>query len=227
MATNGEEHVLRHLAESARVIFDVGANHGSWARTATAICPTAQTHCFEAAEPVRASLRSALDGHPRIVVADRGLGESGGAVSLKYYPDDDRLSSVVDYPHPRPATWRTELLERGDDYLERNGITQVDLLKIDTEGSELQVLRGFRRSLEADRIRAVQFEYGYAAIYSGGLLYRMYELLEPLGFAIGRVHPKGVDFRSYSMFDERFFGPNYLAVRRGEWAVPSACARAT
>ncbi|WP_158939606.1 FkbM family methyltransferase [Streptomyces sp. NRRL S-87] len=222
-ATNGEAHVLRCLARatgadhrSSRgpVLFDVGANRGAWAVTALDACPGARVHCFELVRPVRRRLHRLAAERSGIVVAEAGLADRPGVRRVKYYPACDELSSLYDYPHEARSEWRDEPVLRGDDYLSAHGIDGVDLLKIDTEGAELEVLAGFRQALGAGRVAAVQFEYGYSAILSGSLLYRSYDLLGPLGYRLGRILPQRVDFRPYTLFDERFFGPNFLAVHR-------------
>ena len=58
-------------------------------------------------------------------------------------------------------TTRTIETVKGDDFLSENHINKIDLLKIDTEGSEMEVLKGFEKSIDNKIIRAVQFEYGY------------------------------------------------------------------
>ncbi|MFF3315086.1 FkbM family methyltransferase [Streptomyces sp. NPDC003035] len=220
-ATNGEERVLRclsraggpvHQRSGGPVLFDVGANRGAWALTALDACPGATVHCFELVLPVRRRLHRLAAERTGIVVAEAGLADRSGTRRVKYYPGRDELSSLYDYPHDAYFEWRQEPVLRGDDYLTAHGIETVDLLKIDTEGAELEVLKGFQQALRDGRVAAVQFEYGYAAILSGSLLYRLYDLLSPLGYRVGKIMPRRVDFRPYTLFDERFFGPNLLAV---------------
>jgi FkbM family methyltransferase len=213
-ATNGELRVLRRLASDARVLLDVGAHDGTWALTAAQACPEAVIHCLEIASPTRALLRERVGHHPRIVVADHGLLDAPGIARVKYYRGNDRLSSVVDYPHGVTGDWREERVETGDRYLAQAGLDHVDLLKVDAEGADLRVLHGFHAALDDGRVRAVQFEYGFAGVLSGALLERFYALLEPRGYVIGQVLPRRVQFRPYRLSDERFFGPNFLAVRR-------------
>ena len=55
------------------------------------------------------------------------------------------------------VTIRTETL---DGFLAREKVAQIDFLKIDTEGSEFDVLRGANAALAAGRIKLIQFEYG-------------------------------------------------------------------
>jgi hypothetical protein len=45
-----------------------------------------------------------------------------------------------------------------DDFLERHGIQQVDILKIDVQGAEMAVLRGGEKALDAGRIKVIFFE---------------------------------------------------------------------
>lgn len=220
-ATNGEARVLRCLSplgtteqqRSGRlVLFDVGASRGAWALTALDACPGATVHCFELALPARRRLQSLAAERTGIVVAEAGLGDRSGTRRVKYYPSHEELSSLYDYPHDACFEWRQEPVLRGDDYLRSHGIETVDLLKVDAEGAELEILTGFEKALHGGRVAAIQFEYGYAAILSGSLLYRLYSLLSPLGYTIGRIFPRRVEFRPYTLFDEKFFGPNFLAV---------------
>ena len=47
-----------------------------------------------------------------------------------------------------------------------------------------------------------------------GRIGRLHELLGSHGYAVGKIYPDYVEFRDYSLDDEDFVGPNYLAVRR-------------
>ncbi len=93
---------------------------------------------------------------------------------------------------------------------ERN-IAKIDLLKIDTEGAEHLVLRGFGDNLSPDRIPVIQFEYGLINISAKFLLRDFYAFFEARGYQVGKLMPAGVRFRSYQFEDEDFIGPNYVA----------------
>jgi FkbM family methyltransferase len=214
--TNGESRLLDLLGPGAELLLDVGACLGDWAFEAVRRAPSAEVHCFEIVSPTRRRLETRMRDEPRIRVVPAGLAEGEGQTRVKYYATRPGWSSIYDYPHDAPSVWLDEAVMTGDSYLEKIGDPPVDLLKLDTEGSELAILMGFRKALSAGRVRVVQFEYGYAAVLSHGLLRDFYALLEPLGYRIGRLGRAGVDFRSYSLRDENFFGPNMVAIRASE-----------
>lgn len=86
-----------------------------------------------------------------------GLSDSNG--KMTYYPKfqsfvDRKESMGLDDPLGRVYLD----LKRADDYLQSKGISKVDFLKVDTEGYELRVLKGFGYKLST--VRFIQFEYG-------------------------------------------------------------------
>jgi hypothetical protein len=103
----------------------------------------------------------------------------------------------------------------GDAYCEAREIARIDLLKIDTEGSELLVLEGLNGMLSRERIDVIQFEYSRINVLSKYLLKDFYGLLDESRYAIGKLFPDHVAFKRYELVDETFMGPNYVAVRRG------------
>jgi FkbM family methyltransferase len=216
ITTNGETRLLDLLGPDADLILDVGACVGDWALEAARRAPSAEIHCFEIVSPTRRTLETRTRNEPRIHVVPTGLAESEGRARVKYYEARPGWSSVYDYPHDAPSVWLEETVTTGDSYLEEIGNPSVDLLKVDAEGAELAILRGFRKALSSGSVRVIQFEYGYAAVLSHGLLRDFYALLDPLGYKIGRLGRVGVDFHPYSLGNENFFGPNMVAIRASE-----------
>jgi FkbM family methyltransferase len=208
--TNCELRVLERMADRLDTVIDVGANHGQWSRLALMVSPGVRVCCSEIVSSTRAKLRAAL---PQATVVDYGLSDRSATVEVKHYLADDRLSSLYDYPHPLRAVLLREEVRTGDELLAAEKIERVDLLKVDAEGADLAVLRGFSQALAEGRINAVQFEYGYACVLARSFLLDFYELLEPRGFQLGRVGRRGVEFMPYRLERENFFGPNFLAVR--------------
>jgi FkbM family methyltransferase len=215
---NGEFWVLRTLAtDKMQCIFDVGANEGHWVTGAAPLFPLATFHCFEIVPDTARKLNERTRPlRDRVHVNAVGLSDTKGMLDVRIYPGFSENASAVDYEHVGMTSEIQECkVVTGDTYCEEHAVTSVDLLKIDTEGLDLQVLRGFDHMLTSGAIDVVQFEYGFGNISSRSLLADFYAYLSEQGFVVGKIWPKEVDFRDYDLrTDEDFRGPNYLAVRR-------------
>jgi FkbM family methyltransferase len=215
-ATNGEHYLLRTLAsDQMDCVFDVGANVGRWALAAHEMCPSATIHAFELVPQIFDLLQQNTAAVPSIVANNVGLADSEGPVAVKFFHEDPELSSLIDVPYDRVSVWVPSSTVTGDAYCERHGIDRVNLLKIDTEGSELLVLRGLGGVLSRSGIDVIQFEYSRLNIVRRFLLKDFYEVLGESQYAIGKLFPNHVAFKPYELIDETFMGPNYVAVRRG------------
>ncbi|MCZ4316093.1 FkbM family methyltransferase [Comamonadaceae bacterium G21597-S1] len=226
--SNGEALVLRRLAPfEPRVIVDAGANVGDWSLAAHACCAQAQLHAFEISPPTFETLRSRLAGRARVQLHNLGLSDAPGEVTLHHYDQAPALTTVTDYPHPYASQALRARVVRGDDFLEQLGVSHVDLLKIDVEGMEDKVLRGFERLLRERAVDLVQFEYGRVNIISHFLLSDFHALFQSYGYRVGKLYPDGVEWRAYTLADEDFRGPNYLACRedRADLLQALSCAR--
>ncbi len=217
-ARNGELRVLRLLGEAdMRCVFDVGANVGNWVTSAAALLPQASFHCFEIVpETARRLAEHTAHLGDRVHVNAVGLGEAPATVQMSINPDFLEGATATGLQHPGlPVDVQPGEVITGDAYCREHAITHIDLLKIDTEGLDLQVLKGFDALLGGGAVDVVQFEYGLANIPVRALLADFYAFLGERDFVVGKIWPHDIAFRDYNpRTDEDFRGPNYLAVRR-------------
>jgi FkbM family methyltransferase len=214
---NGESRVLHRIAaHGASCIFDVGANIGDWSAAAAAAAPNADVHAFEIISDTAQRLqeRVARAGLTRVTVNELGLSDQDGTIEVAYLPEFSEGSSAAIIQPVGTSELRLCHVQTGDEYCRAHGINHIDFLKLDVEGHEAKVLKGFGAMLSEQKVDAVQFEYGYVNAAVRFLLGDFYELFESYGYAVGKIYPDGVDFRDYDPWrDEDFRGPNYLAVR--------------
>jgi FkbM family methyltransferase len=217
-AISGEDWLLNKLkTTSINTIFDVGANQGEWTRMANEVFPSADIHAFEIIPEVyRKFINNGLL-NPKITPNGFGLAEKIGTTCMKYCADNDRLSTYLEMLSPGTIEnmsfqWRECIVVTGDAYMKQHQIEFVDFLKIDVEGGEHLVMKGFTEALAVGKVGCIQFEYGTANIVARWLLVDMYELLTPLGYELGRLCPNSVEFKPYELTDEDFYGPNFVAV---------------
>lgn len=217
---NGEAALLQRLAPfRPRVLFDVGANEGEWSIAACASLPDVHVHAFEIVPAMAAVLRERVAGlSTRIIVNPVGLSDTADSITIYRTADDStKTSSLRISPEhttttgPKPVISEQADVRTGDAYLAEHGIDRIDLLKIDVEGAEEAVLRGFVRAFAEQRITLVQFEYGWVNAHNGFRLKDAYAFFEERGFVLGKLYPEGVAFKPYAYADEDFVGPNYVA----------------
>jgi hypothetical protein len=90
---------------------------------------------------------------------------------------------------------------------------QLDIVKIDVEGHELAVLRGFGRALAATRV--VQFEFGGCNIDTRTYFRDFWYFFTDEGFDLYRITPIGAErIHRYRESEEAFTVTNFIAVNR-------------
>ena len=214
---NGEFWLLSKLASlPLSCFFDAGANVGEWTVAVKKFFPSAAVHSFEIHPQTFVTLSESAAGLSGVKLVNHGLSDFSGELKMHCFAESSGLTSAVDFPHPESFKHGTILASviTGDSYVSQNGIDHIDFLKIDVEGMEDKVLRGFEETVCRGAIDMIQFEYGLVNIVTHFLLRDFYEYLESRGYIIGKIYPGYVDFKPYALSSEDFRGPNYLAVLR-------------
>jgi FkbM family methyltransferase len=212
-ASNGEEMVLRSLAGAPlATVFDVGANFGDWSLLAHRLLPAARIYAFELSPPTFEQLRQNTRDCGAIQAVNLGLSDRDGETTFYHYPDKPGETSLIAHPFQTSGFELKGQLRVGDEFCTEHGIQKIDLLKIDVEGAESFVLRGFEKMLTSGRISMIQFEYEKLNTISKFLLRDFYALLGGHGYTLGKIFPTYVDFRDYAFEHELLWGSNYLAV---------------
>ena len=207
---NGERDVLaRTVRGAAPVLFDVGANVGDWTEMARGVFPGAAIHAFELNPATVARLAPRFANAPGVRVHSFGLAAVAGEVNFFAYEGEASVLSGLRVPlhSHQPHQIKKATVRTGDEVCREFGVTQIDFLKVDAEGADYEVLAGFSAMLAAQKIAAIQFEHE-----GGRYLRDFYDLLEPKGYALGKLYANYVDFRRHTADLEHFLGPNYLAI---------------
>lgn len=187
------------LAQSAKTIFDIGANVGLYSLLAARTNPSAQIHAFEPTAAVNEILRTniALNGFNNITVNNCGIGSDSGEGLLRECRGMDYTNEGMNYIakdnlHSQP-TDRAVILVSLDDYCRSNGIDRIDLLKMDIEGGEYDALCGAKNLLEGKSVGCLFVEFmGWAAKRSNHSTADLKDLLLEAGYFLYRLGKNGL-----------------------------------
>ena len=221
LTVNGESAlqrwILRFSAPGQQIqVADVGANVGRWSQLMLAAAAHAgrdgdlRLHAFEPDPDAFGRLATALDGSSASL-SDNALSDRNGISPFHVVAPGAGTNSLYRVPGSGTAE-RSVVTITLDRYAAQAGVTRFALVKIDAEGHDLAVLRGARGLLAAHRIMVAQFEYNHRWILGRFFLRDAFEFLAPLGYRIGKLTPRGVEF--YPGWDpdlETFVEGNYVA----------------
>lgn len=203
------------------VLFDVGSNRGQFLQAFLDAGGHAAVHAFEPADHLASAVRASF---PEVTVSAVALGAAEGSAVLAGPAASSGLLSLLDrmdtpVVHRDQAGFSTEVrITTLESYCTERSIDHIDYLKIDTEGSEMDVLQGAGGMLEPRTIRAVQFEFSSAEMCARVFFHDFWELFTERGYRLNRLAPGGrlIPIAHYYEDLEYFRGAtNYLALPPG------------
>lgn len=177
-----------------RTIFDIGAYHGDSTASYRALFPEAHVHCLEPSVDSADIVRKRFHDDDLVTCHAIAAGEVAGVADL--YRSSFGASNSLLAPASRagdhvPAhLMATVGLDRVpcttvDELRAAEGIERIGILKIDTQGADLAVLRGARAALAEQRIDAIYVELLFVALYAGQCdHHQVCALLDAHGYAL-------------------------------------------
>jgi len=155
-------HKIRY--PSLDILFDVGANVGQtwhWFRHHQ---PKAGIYCFEPVQSAFEQLQKRVGGDSHCVTVNKALGDEPGEKRIRLFEAEMTVLNSLreDVMNNNPGA-REELIaiDTLDNYCANNQIAKIDLLKIDTEGFELNVLKGAKEMMKQGNISFIYCETGF------------------------------------------------------------------
>lgn len=173
---SGERYLIttilpKLIKTDSPLFFDVGANVGNYSLTLLDYFPKAFIHAFEP-HPSNYSHLAERMPSSKVRTHNIALGEICGQMTLYDRTDCDGSEhaslheTVISEIHKQEIVTCEVAVETLDHFIEREGISHIDFIKIDTEGNELAVLQGASKLLEKGNIGCIQFEFNEMNIVS-------------------------------------------------------------
>ncbi len=146
----------------ARVIFDVGANVGQSASLMSARFPESEIYSFEPSADTYQQLQRNVQQYDRVHCIQLALGASKKIAQMALDGSSDR-SFLIDestQESPKDVSSESVQVDTLDSFCSAKKIDRINFLKIDTEGGDLDVLKGAAMLLKEHRVDIVEVEAG-------------------------------------------------------------------
>jgi FkbM family methyltransferase len=218
-ALSGEQSFLSNFIPKAKnpVVLDIGAYHGDYARLVRRFNPTAEIYCFEP-HPHSFKVLQRAEQECGLMAFQLACGSERGRAQLydSAIENGSKLASCYrEVVEPRVSDISAHPVDvvTIDDFVAAHRIREVELMKVDVEGGELNVLLGAQGLIKERRIKAIQFEVGGYYPVRRIWMRDFYNLLT--GYSFYRLLPKSLlplgPYRA--PIYERFLFHNVVALR--------------
>lgn len=151
-----------------QTVLDVGAHEGETSLHYAAAIPSAKVFAFEPVRANYAKLRKNVRGVSRITCVNQAVGSVAGSALIRYGGSSQTHSLSHALKRSSSDTLHSETIQVTtlDSFCALAHIDHVDLLKTDTEGFDLEVLKGAKGLLQNKQI---DFVYSEASFVDDGL----------------------------------------------------------
>ena len=159
-------HDIQRLTKSNNIctIFDVGANIGDTVENYSSRFPSAKFFAFELISHTFNILRSRCVSISNTFIYKTAIGQQLSKVEVHYQDSNQHNSLSKDMNLPCPNMEQSEIVtvETINSFCKENNISSIDLLKIDTEGYELEVLKGASNLLKSASVKFIYIESSFS-----------------------------------------------------------------
>lgn len=178
-----------------RTIIDAGANKGQFTVAARNLLRPEQIHAFEPLPDMGAELAHRCKAYPEVVVHHMALGATDGEAALhvnRHHQSSSllplRARHLAAFPDARELNDVVVKIGRLDEALAGEPLAPPVLLKIDTQGSEADVLAGATGMLH--HVDCIVLETSFTPLYEGERVFReILTIMEGVSFEF--VRPVG------------------------------------
>ena len=179
---------MRKLAATQRpLVFDIGANRGQTIEHFRSAFARPVIHAFEPGLETFAELQRRWTGDPDLHLNNIALGARQES-RMFLHTEPDNMSSFLE---PSVDAWG-EIRDRYpvevmtvDHYCAAHGIERIDILKSDTQGFDLEVIKGAQRMIDNRAIHLIFMEITFSDMYKGLPRFdEIYAYVASRGFAL-------------------------------------------
>jgi FkbM family methyltransferase len=219
-ANSGEVGALKFVRGAlgrsrSLMLFDVGANDGEYLHHALRIFGSQVTaYSFEPQSASYERLQGRFASDSRVKLRKAAVGREVGIADLFFDKNGETTASLhrnIIQGHPNSEAVH---LTTVDQICSEDAIDHIDLLKIDTEGHEVEVLLGASAMIEAGRISSVQLEFGDPFLCTQYHFLDLWKLLSPR-YTVYRILRHGlVEVPYYSPDLELYKVANFLCMQK-------------
>jgi len=209
---------IKDYIHDSDVIFDVGAAKGDWTNEVLKRHTPLAVHLFEPIPSICNMLYKRYDSDKRIIINCCAVSNIKSIKNFCIYPEYLNMSSIYQRRmevekkvkiHPNFIDVYALSL---DEYCREKEINIIDFLKIDTEGSEYDILKGAVGLLLEHKIKKIQFEYGECFLDAGFTLKEVFRFLQDIGYSIAEMTNKGLKpIKQFTCELENYKWTNFLA----------------
>ena len=197
----GEEKFIKKISDDLFFCIDIGANIGKY--TELLLKETAaKVVAFEPLPDAYLDLKKIeLKNLDRLKVFNQAIGEKNEFLELNYASSksekasfSDHLEKLSFYDFDNNKKIKMKILTL-DTFIEENlddfNQTEIDLIKIDTEGFELEVIKGATKTIKKMSPKYIQLEFNWHQLFKKQNMYSFSEFLK--NYELFQILPYGND----------------------------------
>ncbi|HMC76767.1 MAG TPA: FkbM family methyltransferase [Vicinamibacterales bacterium] len=207
-----------------QLILDIGANTGRVSLRWHRGFPDARIHAFEPVPGTFARLQTRVAARPQITPWNLAVGDAPGQLPMRIFAGDENNSLLPMAANASEFVGGGGIVQQQtvdvevttvDRFCGEHRIATVDVLKSDTQGYELQVLRGAAEQMARGAVGALVLEVHFVPHYEGQALFAdIHAHLQARGFRfVGLYQPSRNHVYALNWGDALFVLPSYVAPR--------------
>lgn len=192
------QRYLTNYSNNNVIIFDVGAFDGSISLKYAGLFPSSLIYSFEPFPESFSKLVEKTSEYSNILPVNKGVGDFVGFAKFNSNKFS-QTNSLLNSHKLANKVWGKNLLDKKkvinvelttiDSFVEKHNIKKIDILKIDTQGSEYLVLKGAKESLKRGIVKLIYTEIIMLPTYENQLDFDEFiKLMKSFGFRLFNLY---------------------------------------
>jgi FkbM family methyltransferase len=192
---NDLKTIVNNLNVNIETIVDIGANVGNTVKMFRHKFPNSTIHAFEPNPTVFEKLKNNCKNINRLNLNNSGVGDKKGILTLNRHSN----SGATSFKNPNSVTnptYSAKIIDQiqvpvvtVNDYVNENSLSNIDLLKIDVEGFEMEVINGISEDYLKNNIKIILIEANLIEKMIGqGLIEDIIAILRKNNFTLFNIY---------------------------------------